>query len=378
MKFPVLTSTLIAGALIFSGCENKKRINDDDDVITVGVLAPLTGANAIYGEVTRQGVDLAVQEINDVAGKNVLKVVYEDDRMSPKDGVNAFKRLVADKDPAVIIGPFGSSVVLAVAPQANETETIIISASATADGIAQAGDFVFRITPPNSKQGSDIADFSHNILNKNSAAIIFQKNDYGQTLRSSFEGAFKGHGGTIISIEGVASETTDFRAIISKLKVAKPEIVFFPLHSQEATLFLRQAGELGLDSIFISADGAMTSTLIKGAGVASEGAYFSTLALAYGKADAEISKFNTTFNAKYNTQPDAYAPYYYDVTKLVYQAISTVGNDSKSVRDYFYSLGGEATYSGITGETQFDLNGEVSKSFYIFKVKDGKFVRYDE
>ena len=378
-KFAYLVISVLSATLFLSSCNSKDtETNLTDDVITVGVLAPLTGSGAVYGDVTSEGVNLAVEEINEAAGKTVFRVVYEDDRMTAKDGVNAFQRLNSQVDPSVVIGPFGSSVVLAVAPLANQSETVIISASATADSIADAGDFVFRITPPNSKQGADIAEFAYDNLSKKYAAVVFQRNDYGQTLRDAFVQKFEAKGGKVVAVEGVPSETTDFRPVVTKIKALNPDIVFFPVHSQEGTILLRQASDLGLDVDFISADGAMTTELIEGAGEASEGVYFSTLGLGYGQADEDIASFQSAFSSKYGKSADAYAPYYYDVTKLVYTAVSDVGDDPIAVRDYLYSLNGGNSFNGITGPTRFDANGEVDKSFYMFQVRGGKFKRHDE
>jgi branched-chain amino acid transport system substrate-binding protein len=340
-----------------------------DDSFKVGVLTALTGPNASYGRSTREGVDLAAQEIN-AAGplKGRLTIIFEDDQMSPKEGVTAFRRLVSSEHPAVVIGPFGSSVVLAVAPIANETQTVIISASATADNIRDAGDFVFRITPPNSKQGADDAQFSYQKLKARTATILFQRNDYGESLRDAFAKKFTELGGQVVAQEGMLGGTTDFRAALTNLAAQKPDVVFVPLHSQEATLALPMP--------FISADGAMTTELLTGAGPAAEGVYFSTLALGYGVADQAIADFDKAFKAKYGKDADVYAAYYYEVTKIVAQALAAVGNDSKKIRDYLYSLRGDKAYHGITGVTSFDANGEVDKAFYIYQVRNGKFERY--
>lgn len=344
------------------------------NTIRLGCLAPLTGESANYGQSTREGVQLAVSEINAAHFlSKPLEIVYEDDRMDPRDGISAFRKLIdVDHVPAVI-GPFGSSVVLACAPVANQTHTVIISASATADKIADAGDYVFRITPPNSKQGSDDADFSVHTLHAATAAVIFQNNDYGITLRDAFVSRFKALGGTIVDVESVDDGATDFRAQLTKIRQAKPAVIFFPEHYNEAALTLRQAHELGISSSFISADGAMTEDLLRTAGSAAEGTYYSTLALGYGVADKQIADFQTRFRAAYGHDPDVYAAYYYEVTKIVAQAIRDSGASGDAIKKGLYAITGANAYVGITGRTSFDSRGEVDKSFYVYVVKNGKF-----
>nr|VFJ77324.1 MAG: amino acid/amide ABC transporter substrate-binding protein, HAAT family [Candidatus Kentron sp. FW] len=338
------------------------------------MLTGLTGANASYGRSTREGVELAVEEIN---ASGILpkgfEAVFEDDKMTPSVGVSAFQRLQTSIKPTVVIGPFGSSVVLAVAPIANRTETVIISASATADSIADAGDFVFRITPANSRQGSDIAEFSYNKQGARNAAVIFQRNEYGQTMRNAFVTAFEAAGGKVVAVEGITGGTTDMRAMLTRIQGLNPDVLFFPLHSQEGTLLLRQAADIGLTATLISGDGAMTTELLEGAGPSAEGAYFSTLALGYGKSDDKIAEFEKAFQARYGKAHDVYAAYYYEVTWLVARAIAAAGNDAKAIRDHLYAMNSDNAYRGLTGVTAFDARGEVDKPFYIYVVKDGAF-----
>nr|VFJ48024.1 MAG: amino acid/amide ABC transporter substrate-binding protein, HAAT family [Candidatus Kentron sp. DK] len=359
---------------LITACSQSDEASNRKDTVKVGVLTGLTGANASYGRSTREGVELAVEEIN---ASSILpggfEAVFEDDQMTPSVGVSAFQRLQTSIKPAVVIGPFGSSVVLAIAPIANRTETVIISASATADSIADAGDFVFRITPANSRQGADIAEFSYNKLDARTAAVVFQRNDYGQTLRDAFISKFEGTGGKVVAVEGITGGSTDMRAMLTRIRGINPDVLFFPLHSQESTLLLRQSADIGLTAALISGDGAMTTELLEGAGPAAEGVYFSTLALGYGRSDEQIAKFEKNFQARYNKAHDVYAAYYYEVTWLVARAIAAAGNDAKAIRDYLYAMNGDNAYRGLTGVTAFDGRGEVDKPFYIYVVQDGAF-----
>lgn len=356
--------------LLFRNTNNRKNF-------VVGCSTPLTGEGANYGKSTKEGVELAVEEINNEKFLNMpFKVIFEDDKINATEGVNAINKLVnVDKVP-VIIGPFGSSVTLAVAPIVNRNKVVMIGASATADGIAEAGDYVFRITPPNSKQGSDVATFCHDKLQSKKVAIIFQNNDYGTTLKTAFENKYKELGGEITISEGIDIGIKDLKTQIVKIKATNPDVVFFPLHVAESGLLLKQSKELGLNVKFISCDGAMVADLLTIAGEAAEGTFYTTLALGYGVSDDMISTFNTNFKKKYNKEPDVYAAYYYDVTKIVATAIKANGFDAEKIKKYLYSMTGEGGYKGITGVTTFDKNGEVNKSFYVYEAVNGKFQLY--
>lgn len=370
-------AVLIGGAAAgLASCDIFEKDDAGRTGATLGVLTPLTGDGAVYGVATKKGVDLAADEINAAGGVRgkPLKIVYEDDRMSPTDGVSAFQRLIATQKPSAVIGPFGSSVVLAVAPIANSARVPILSASATADSIADAGDFVFRITPPNSRQGADDAAYSWTKLGARRAMVIFQNNEYGLTLRDAFVRKFRELGGEVVAQEGFDLGATDYRAALGKARSLKPDVIFFPLHSQESTLLLRQAREQGVPAKFISADGAMTSELIEGAGPAAEGAYFSTLALGFGVADQQIEAFKAAHARKYGAgEPDVYSAYYYEATKLLAKAIETGGTKPEQVKTALYAMTGDKAFTGITGSTSFNAKGEVDKPFYIYQVQHGAF-----
>lgn len=366
---------MLAAAAGLAGCERKNAGAAQQDGLTLGVLTPLTGEGAVYGDATKKGVDLALEEIN-AAGRlsgRPVRVVYEDDRIDPATGVSALQQLIASQHPAAVLGPFGSSVVLAVAPVANAAKVPIISASATADSIADAGDYVFRIVPANSRQGADDARYAIERLKARKAVIIFQNNEYGVTLRDAFARTFSTAGGQIVGQDGFDLGATDYRAALRKAKGAGPDIIFFPLHSQEATIFLRQAKEQGVKAGLISADGAMTQDLIKGAGAAAEGAYFSSLALGFGVADAQIQAFKRAYMTKYGPgEPDVYSAYYYEATKIVVAAAAG-GASSEAIKAGLYALKGDKAYVGVTGRTSFDAKGEVDKPFYVYQVRNGGF-----
>lgn len=370
--FSIISFLIIAVVMLqFTSCSK------ESDTIDIGCLAPLSGDGANYGRSTKEGIDLAVEEINNakLLSKS-LKIIYEDDKMDPATGVNAIKKLIDINKVPLIIGPFGSSIVMSTAPIANSNKTIIISASATADAIADAGDYVFRITPPNSKQGSDDAIFSINKLSAKTASIIYQINDYGETLKDAFEKKFKELGGKILGSEGVQLNTSDLRSVLYKIKSQNPDVIFFPLHYKESGIMLKQAKEIGIKAFFISADGAMTDDLLKIAGNAAEGSFYSTLALGYGVADEQIKKFDDNFKKKYGQEPDIYAAYYYEVTRLVAKAIKAVDTDTEKIKEYLYSINGNNSFFGITGNTSFDKKGEVDKNFYIYQVNQGKYILY--
>ena len=361
----IFSLILILLGNFFLGCKKEPK------VIKIGVITPLTGEGATYGMATKRGVDLAVEEINMAGGINgkKVKVIYEDDKMTPKDAVNALNKLIrVDKVP-VVIGGFTSRVTLALAPVAEQNKVILFSASSTADDIKNAGDYIFRNVPPNRAQGHTAALFVTQFLRKTKSAILYKNDDYGKSLAEAFKESFLKLGGKILIEESYDPGKKDFRDVLSKIKPLNPEIIYYPGNYQESGIILKQAKEMGIKSIFVGGDGSYSPELINIAGAAAEGSYYTLMAMGFGIADEEIEKFTKSFKEKYGEEPDVYAAYAYDAMKTLAEAIKIGGYSADGIKKALYTT----TFKGVTGITKFDSYGEVDKPYYIYEVKNGKF-----
>lgn len=246
--------------------------------VKIGCLTPLTGDGATYGAATKRGIDMAVAETNERGGIKV-EVLYEDDQMTPSAAIAGLRKLISFHKVPIVIGAFGSSVTLAVAPIAEAEKTVLFSASSTADAIADAGDYIFRNVPPNKAQGTTAAQFALDKLNTKSAAILAMNNDYGKSLSDSFRAVYTKGGGTIVVEDIYNAGDKDFRAQLQKIKDKTPSLVFFPGHYAESAPILRQAKEMGITSVFIGGDGSYSPELITAAGTAAEGSYYTLMAV---------------------------------------------------------------------------------------------------
>jgi len=345
--------------------------------IKIGVITPLTGEGATYGEATKQGLDLAIVEINDagsIEGKEV-KLIYEDSQIKPEPATGAiYKLITVDKVP-VIIGAFGSSVTLSIAPIAEKNKVVLFTASSTTDAIKDAGDYIFRNVPPNSAQGKTAALFAVDRLGIKEAAILFINNDYGISLKNAFEKIFTEKGGKILIIENYNQGDRDFRTQLTKIKSEKPNLIYYPGHYQESGLILKQARELGIKSIFIGGDGSYSPELIKIAAEAAEGSFYTLMGIGYGITDEEIERFNKIFVEKYGVEPGVYSAYAFDALKIIVLAIKKGGYNSEGIKNALYQI---RNFRGVTGYTSFDKFGEVDKLFTMYIVKEGKFGIYEE
>lgn len=368
-----MISILIASLMVFSfGCAKK-----EEKEIKIGAILPLTGDAAIYGQELKNGIDLALDEINTRGGikGKLIKVIYEDDAGDAKGGVAAINKLIKIEKVPVIIGGAMSSVAMSIAPIAQNEKTVFLSPTATAPALSNAGKYFFRIWPSDNYDGQIMADFAFNKLNLRRISILYVNSDYGKGIEEVFSSEFKKYGGKVISSEGYELGTKDFRSHLTKIKSLSPDAIYLPGYYKELSGILRQIKELRIKSKLLSVNSFYDPKLINIAGNAAEGAIFTYPLYDAESEESVIKEFVSKFNKKYGKKPDAFAVQGYDAMNIVGYAIEHGGNTNDAIQKAMSTIN---DYQGVGGKMSFDKNGDVIKRLRILTVKNGKFVTYQE
>lgn len=377
-KGTTLGVAAVGAALLWLACSNSERSegvpvsSSLPKEYVIGCIAPMTGDNQDYGSQTKRGAALAAEQINAAGGINgvPLRMIYEDDEGTAKGGASALQKLASVDKVPVVLGPFLSTIVLAVAPQANRDHVILLSASATADAIRESGDYVFRIVPPNRRQGETAATFALTKLNARRAAVVAINDDYGKTLTEAFVLAFERGGGKVVIVEPFNRGTTDFRSLITKVAGASPDIVFFPGNYQETGTLLRQARQQNLAMPFVGTDGQVGSGFLEVAGQAAEGTYYTDMGLGGPEAKDQTARFREAFRKRYDVDPSTFEAYAFDAVHVIASAIQRGGYGVEGLKTALYGTKGLV---GVSGTISFDDHGEVDKQFSVKEVRDGAF-----
>jgi branched-chain amino acid transport system substrate-binding protein len=364
---------VVAFSLILAlGCG---KAQEEEKIIKIGSILPLTGDAAKYGENTRRGIDVAIEEIKKDAnfkGYNFV-VDYQDNRAEPKDALSIFQKMTTVDNIKFFLGPLTSSDVLAVAPVANKKKVIILAPAASTPQITNAGDYIFRSVMSDLYDGMAVASFAFHNLGKRSAGIIYINNDFGLGLKNSFEDFFKKYGGEVKVAESFNAEDTDFRTQLTKIKEYSPEAVFIAGQSQMGYI-LRQAVELGIETQFLSFSMFEDPKILEIAGGAAEGVYYTFRVFDIASGDEIVKKFSENYRNKYGQEPDIFAGLAYDAARILVNAIKNGGDDVEKVKVALYNT---KDFPGVVGKTTFDANGDVMKPIGIKKVENGKFVWFD-
>jgi len=370
----VLAIALIGiSATGFFGLEEKDSAEKNLVPLKIGVMMPLTGDAAIYGESFETSLELAREEINakgGILGRRV-EFVVEDSKCDAKAGVDAINSLVRLKGVDIVIAAECSGPSLSAAPIAEENKVLYLVCVASNPDIKHAGPHVFRIAPSDNQQGKDIARLAAKEGYKNAAAL-YMDNAYGEGLGKAFVKEFKESRGRIVIEQRFNQEDKDFRTQLLKIREAEPDMLFIVAYSQSYPLIIKQMHELNIEMQVFAGDTFKDETILEAVGKQAEG----IILTGFFESDSEeFLKFKEKYWDKYGKEFGPYGDYAYDSLYVLKEGIEQAGSfDPEVLKETLYGL----SFEGATGLTEFDSLGEVDKPFGIMVVKNGKFVEYDK
>ena len=360
--------TCAAFALLAASCSK-----GDGNTVKIGGVAPLSGNVAVYGVECKNGIDLAIEEINAAGGINgkLIEFICEDDEGSPDKTVNAFKKLTTKDGVKFVIGSLTSGCTQAITTLSQAGKIIQIAPAATAPAITDAGNYIFRACFIDPFQGTVGGKFAAVNLAKKRAAILYDiGNDYSVGLSENFKVSFEANGGQIVSTESYASGDKDFNAQLTKIKSANPDVVYLPDYYGTVALIAKQLRAQGIDTPIIGADG--WDGLTDNAGDEVLNGYYSNH-YAVDSTEAAVVKYVNAFRAKYNKDPNSFAALGYDSVYLLKDAMEKAGStsDVAAIRAALEETNGDY----VTGHLTFDEKRNPVKSAVMLELvrgSDGK------
>lgn len=360
------------GAVAVTALAASGAVAQDKPTIKLGFIGPLSGGNAPQGLGARNGFLLAVEQVNAGDYPYVVEPVVLDDASDPQTGVGAALKLV--NDPAVIAatGHWNSPVALATIPIFHRFEMPFIVWGAISPKITEQNlPEVTRVTPTLVTENQPLAAWAAKELGVKNVAIVADTSDYGTANATAFETFFGESGGKTLSKDLLPVGTTDFRAVLTKIKDSGADAIYFGGVITEAAILRKQQNELGLEVPMLGISGFYDPEFIALAGPAAEGTMVSYPA---AQSNPKLDKLDADYQAKNFAEPASpYTKYAYDAANILLTVIKEVGIEdkvalAKAVRGI--------SYDGVLGVTTFDENGQtkVPVEVEIKIVKDGKWV----
>ncbi len=369
----VAIATLIGG---FSACERISHITqpttpeteDKSGEISIGVVLPLTGHVASTGERMKQGMEFALNEINNAQlGDTRLKFIIEDDTSTPEGAVAAFNKLIHEDGVSVIIGPATSSATRAAFPVAQENRIVAISPTAGARALGAIGDFVFRVPLATNIVALQGVETTYAKLNYQRVATMYNETDLFSTDRdTALRETFTAIGVEVLTTEVFQSGDTDFSAQLTRIKALEPDAIFVSALPPEKPGILIQARELDISVPFIVS--SLTSVDVEAADAAAEGAITFIGWLSTDDTPGNQA-FVQNYNMTYGTTPDVFAVASYTSVYILAEAIKNAqATDAISIRD---ALANISNLDTVFGKFSFNADGDAIYEEKALIVKDG-------
>jgi len=350
--------------------------------IKIGLMAPVTGSWASEGEDMKNIVNLLAEEVNAQGGLlgQKVAVVLEDDAGDPRTASLAAQRL-ATQGVKAVIGTYGSSVTEASQSIYDESSILQVANGSTAIRLTEKGlKYFFRTCPRDDEQGR-VASQTIRQMGFKKVAILHDNTSYAKGLADEGNALLKKDGVKIVFFDALTPGERDFTAILTKMKAAKPDAVFFTGYFPELGLILRQKKEMNWPVPFIGGDATNNPDLVKIAGkVAAEGYYFLSPPVPQDLPFEKTKAFLKAYTAKHGAAPGSiWAVLAGDGFLTVVEAIkATQSTDPEKLAAFLHS--GQQKISGLTGEISFNAKGDrVGEVYRVYRVDaDGNFVLQDK
>lgn len=346
-------------------------------VVKIGHVAPISGAQAHYGKDNENGARMAIEDLNaqniTIAGKKIkFELQAEDDAADPKQGTAAAQKL-CDSKVAGVVGHLNSGTTIPASKVYNDCGIPHVTGAATNPSLTKPGyKTTFRIIANDLALGAGLAKYAAETLKLKSVAMIDDRTAYGQGVADVFKKTAATLGMKVVDEQFTTDKATDFMAILTAIKAKNPDAIFYGGMDPQGGPMLRQMEQLGMGNVkYFGGDGICTAEIAKLAGGAKT---LGNVVCAEGGASLAKMPGGTAWKAKYDAkypgQFQVYSPYTYDATMLLADAMKRA--DSWDPKVYIPKLLA-SQYKGVTANIAFEPNGEMKNpAITLYVYKDGK------
>ncbi|HDX3781535.1 TPA: ABC transporter substrate-binding protein [Campylobacter coli] len=358
--------TLVFSALALANCLYAKTIN-------LGVVLPLTGPVAAYGQDVFNGIELANKLNAKLDNGDEVKLIVIDTKGDKLETTSAVNRLIAQDKVIGIIGEATTPNTIQAISIVEDKKIPLIAPVASGDKLLEGKKYASRVCFSDSFQGDKFASYVTKELNlKNAVVIIDQSNVYSLGLAKAFEKSLKENSGKVIKKLAISSGDKDFRAVVSQLKSLNPDFVYMPIYHPEAALIARQAKQIGFDKLLAAGDGVNNQTFIDLGSTAVNGVVFTD---SFDSSNPSTARGKTFINEyekiKGNANLPAFSAMGADAYYVMLNAMNACQNTltSECINEKIHQT---SNYEGVGGIISIDASGNAIRPVVIKEIQDGK------
>jgi branched-chain amino acid transport system substrate-binding protein len=379
MKKTCLFTIIFLLALMLVSCQNSEnKSSSSSGKITIGVALPLSGSMAEYGQNAKEGITLAKEDLSRANKSLSIDLIFSDTQDTPNGTVNSVRRLIDVDHVKFIIGGLTSSGVLAAAPYAQARGTLFFTPAASAPGIPEIGNMIFRNWQSDTLLATLAGGDAYKKFGMKSMAIISVSNDYGKTNSEYFEKAFSKAGGKVIFKRSFPQGSSDFKGLVTQLRAIRGlNGILIVAYPEELINLYREIATQGLPGVQLFATDTFYSPKLLGElGSSAE----NTICIVAAKPDDEYlprKNFVAAYEKRFKNaqgepkKPGLVSDTAYDAFNLLVKGILETDGSPASVSRWLLKV---KDYPGVSGKTTFTQSGDIIGSISYYRVVHGKFV----
>jgi branched-chain amino acid transport system substrate-binding protein len=349
-----------------------------EDVLRIGLAVPVTGTSAAGGEIVRNGVQMAIDEINangGIDGKWKIELITEDNQNDPSTSVNCMEKLCNQDKVDVVISATSSSCCLADMAVTREAGVAELAPASTAASLTEQGnEWFFRTAVTDGSNVVCLLDYFTQKMNGKKICMLYESNDFGNGGYQLLADALPNYEGVeIIDAQAYNVGDVDFSVQLTQFKNEAPDAIFIWGHYEEVSIMAKQMAQYEVD-IPVMGTGYNSPYLTEMGGEYVEGIMLSTC---YTTADPaeNIQKFDATYHERFNASYDQNAPQSYDTIYMIADAVTRAqSTDRAAIRQALTEM---KDFPGLTGVMNFDEKNNVSKTCKMIKIQGGQQVLCD-
>lgn len=351
---------IIVLVVIFSGSSSEKSISEPaSGKLHIASVVSLTGPASFFGQELKNGMDLA----NGIAN---LDISYQDSESTPAKGTSAFQQAIALQKPDIAIVAL-SSIAKAITPIAIENKIPIVQTLVSSSKIAAQSPYTFRYFTSGEQEAPIAANIMINTLKVKKVAAIYTNDEYGLSYFNALKQSLESQGVTIVANETIVGSDTDFKTQLSKLNAQKPDAIYVIALDKGLAGIIKQAKELKTSAKIVTnwvlANPAVRE-MTKGM---DEGIYLTSPSYYLGTPSALQSEFVSSYKAKYQKDPSAYAAIGYDLVNILAKVKKETGDASENI---IKKLTDVNSVKGVMGDLAIDQEGEITFALYPVVIHD--------
>lgn len=345
------------------------------DSTLVGVVLPLTGEFAIYGEPIRKGIEVAFEQIEAREGYPYpLELRIEDSQGDPDRAAELLGELY-DAGASAVIGGVTTQEALAMVEIADQRDRVLLSPSASSPRLTGISTNFFRVFPSDFLEGTKMGHFATETLRVETAVIAAAESPYAKGIQQVFQQEVERNGGEVLDVIEYPRNTEDLAAVVDRMMTLDPDAVYLADYADGLVILVRELDERGYQGHVLTTSSIATPEVIEQMGRAAEGVMFTQSNYEVSSEVPQIQEFVQAYEEQYERVPDLYAAHGYDAMRVYAHALAEGGGRRPS--EFWQGMRGVNNFPGVTGPIQFDEQGDVQKFPRVYVVRDHGFVDYE-